>query len=57
MSQKLTVPQSDLFVRPVRLDEFKKLNSKLNEFQMDAVEQGCTVCEVEQCDTNVGYGM
>jgi len=23
---------------------------------MDAVEEGCTVCEVEQCDTDVGYG-
>ncbi|KAJ6634045.1 N(4)-(Beta-N-acetylglucosaminyl)-L-asparaginase [Pseudolycoriella hygida] len=23
---------------------------------IDAVEEGCTVCEVEQCDTDVGYG-
>ncbi|KAK4318634.1 hypothetical protein Pmani_010381 [Petrolisthes manimaculis] len=23
---------------------------------LDAVEQGCTVCEVEQCDGTVGYG-
>lgn len=23
---------------------------------LDAVEVGCTVCEVEQCDTTVGYG-
>lgn len=23
---------------------------------LDAVEQGCTVCEVEQCDGSVGYG-
>lgn len=23
---------------------------------LDAVEYGCTVCEVEQCDGSVGYG-
>ena len=23
---------------------------------LDAVEQGCSVCEVEQCDGTVGYG-
>ena len=23
---------------------------------LDAVEQGCTVCEDEQCDGTVGYG-
>eukprot|EP01032_Pedospumella_encystans_P030577 gene30577-34512_t len=23
---------------------------------LDAVEQGCKVCEAEQCDTSVGYG-
>ena len=23
---------------------------------LDAVEKGCTVCEVEQCDGSVGYG-
>ena len=23
---------------------------------LDAVEQGCSVCEVEQCDGSVGYG-
>lgn len=23
---------------------------------LDAIEQGCTVCEVEQCDGSVGYG-
>ena len=23
---------------------------------MDAIEQGCSVCEVEQCDRTVGYG-
>lgn len=23
---------------------------------LDAVEQGCCVCEVEQCDGTVGYG-
>ena len=23
---------------------------------LDAVEQGCSVCEIEQCDGTVGYG-
>ena len=23
---------------------------------LDAVEKGCSVCEVEQCDGTVGYG-
>ena len=23
---------------------------------LDAVEQGCSVCEAEQCDGSVGYG-
>ena len=23
---------------------------------LDAIEQGCSVCEVEQCDGSVGYG-
>ena len=23
---------------------------------MDAIEQGCSVCEDEQCDRTVGYG-
>ena len=27
-----------------------------NGTALDAVEQGCTVCELEQCDGTVGYG-
>ena len=29
---------------------------KDNGTAMDAIEQGCSVCEVEQCDRTVGYG-
>ena len=27
-----------------------------NGSYLDAVEKGCSVCEVEQCDGSVGYG-
>ena len=27
-----------------------------NGSSLDAVEQGCSVCEVERCDGTVGYG-
>ena len=33
---------------------FEVLNSTGDIF--DAIEQGCSVCEVEQCDRTVGYG-
>ena len=29
---------------------------KNNGTAMDAIEQGCSVCEDEQCDRTVGYG-
>jgi len=28
----------------------------LNGTALDAIEKGCSLCEIEQCDGSVGYG-
>ena len=33
---------------------FESLNN--GESYLDAIEKGCSVCEVEQCDGSVGFG-
>ena len=41
-----------VFVVPVAAAEVLKAGGS----HLDAVEQGCSVCEVERCDGSVGYG-
>lgn len=37
------------------LEAWEVINTK-GSSSLDAVEAGCTECEIEQCDGTVGYG-